>query len=328
MARKFAQVFEETDEVEMIKGWRVRHAPCMVCGSTDYNGLWTKDEFHYVRCCSCGLVRVDPQLLMSEVARIYSIGYQSKHEFHPRSQTPSPYHKGLLEYMQPYYQLGSILDVGCFTGKFLSAAKEAGWRASGLDISKEAVQRATCSQLGLDIRQDTLLRTDFETEIFDIVTMFDVIEHFQEPLLNLKKATQLLRPKGLLYIETPNFNSIPRHFLGKDWNVFFPWHFYYFNARTISHTLERAGFSVMKIQAVDIGPLSRFNGFRNLQNSGSISEMNIAKRLKNWGFVSVHLRSFRATYHFMRNVKNIPLKGLSLLGVHIGSKLIIWAERL
>jgi len=230
--------------------------------------------------------------------------------------------------MQSYRQLGRILDVGCFTGKFLSAAKEAGWQVSGLEISKEAVQRATRDQLGLDIRQDTLLRTDFETETFDVVTMFDVVEHFQKPLPNLKKAAQLLRPKGLLYIETPNFNSISCYFLGKNWNVFFPWHFYYFNARTIRHTLERTGFRVMKIQAVDIGPLSRFNAFRNLQNSGNISRMNLAKRLKNRGLVSTHLRSIRVAYHYMRNIKNIPFKALSLLGIHVGSKLIVWAERL
>jgi SAM-dependent methyltransferase len=229
--------------------------------------------------------------------------------------------------MQPYWQLGRILDVGCFTGKFLSVAKEAGWRASGLEISKEAVEHAR-SQLGLDVRQDTLLMTDLEPETFDVVTMFDVVEHFQEPLLNLKKVAQLLRPKGILYIETPNFNSIPRYLLGKNWNVFFPWHFYYFNARTINNTLELAGFRVMKIQAVDIGPLSRFNAFRSLQNSGSISSMSLAKRLKNQGFVSAHLRSFRAAYHSIRNVENIPLKGLSLLGIHVGSKLVVWAERL
>lgn len=317
----------KTDEVKMIMGWRVRHAPCMACGGVGQKELWTKDGFHYVRCCSCDLVRVDPQLLTSEVARIYSIGYRSKHEPHLGGQTASPHHRGLLECMQTYWRLGRILDVGCFTGKFLSAAKEAGWRASGLEISKEAVEHAL-SQLGLDVRQESLLTTELEPETFDVVTMFDVVEHFHEPLSNLKKAAQLLRLKGLLYIETPNFNGIPRFLLGKGWSVLFPWHFYYFTARTIGRTLEMAGFRVMKIQAVDTGPFSRFNAFRSLQNSGNISRMSLAKRLKNWGFLGAHLRPFRELYHSIRNAENVPLKGLSLLGIHVGSKLVVWAERM
>lgn len=316
----------DTDEAEIIRGWRARHAPCMVCGSPEHKALWTKDQFHYVRCCGCSLVRVDPQLLMSEVSRIYSIGYQNKHELQPVSQTASPYHKVLLKRMQPYRQTGRILDVGCFTGKFLCAAKEAGWRPVGLEISTGAVEHAR-SQLGLDVRQDTLLQTALEPETIDVITMFDVVEHFQEPLENLNKAAQLLRPNGLLYIETPNFNSIARHLLGKDWNVFFPWHFYYFTARTIGHALELAGFRIVKIQAVDMGPLSRFNALRGIEKSGSISEKSLAKRLKNQALVNAHPGPFRTAYHLFRNVENISFKGMSLLGIHVGGKLVVWAEK-
>jgi SAM-dependent methyltransferase len=263
---------------------------------------------------------------MSEVARIYSIGYRNKHGLQPVSQAASPYHKGLLKRMELYRQAGCILDVGCFTGKFLSAAKEAGWRPFGLEISAGAVEHAR-SQLGLDVRQETLLQTTLESETFDVITMLDVVEHFQEPLQNLKKAAQLLRPKGLLYLETPNLSSLARYLLGKNWNVFFPWHFYYFTARTIRHALELAGFRIVKIQAVDVGPLSRFNAFRGIENSGSISEQNLAKRLKNQGLVNAHPGPFRAAYHFVRNVENISFKGMSLLGIHVGGKLVVWAER-
>jgi 2-polyprenyl-3-methyl-5-hydroxy-6-metoxy-1,4-benzoquinol methylase len=317
----------DTDVIEAIMGRQVRHAPCMVCGNADHDVLWTKDQFQYVRCSGCRSVRVDPQLLMSEVARIYSIGYRNKQGLQPASQTASPYHKGLLKQMSPYRQAGCILDVGCFTGKFLSAAKEAGWRPYGLEISTEAVEYAR-NRLDLDVRQETLLLTTLESGTFDAITMFDVVEHFQEPLLNLKAAAQLLRPNGLLYIETPNFSSLARHLLGKDWSVFFPWHFYYFTARTIGHVLERAGFRVVKIQAVDLGPLSRFNAMRGIENGGSISEQNIAKRLKNRGFVNAHPGPFRAAYHFARDIENISFKGMSRLGIHLGGKLVVWAERI
>jgi len=315
------------DEIENIKGWKVRSAPCMICGGTDNDELWIKDEFHYVRCCRCSTIRVDPQLLISEVSKIYSIGYHTKNVLQSRNRVASPYYRRLLKYMQRYWQSGRILDVGCFTGKFLSAAKEAKWQAIGLEISEEAVEYSY-NQLGLDVRQGTLIDTDLGTEAFDIITMFDVLEHFQEPMENLKKVVHLLHPKGILYIETPNFSSIPRSLLGKEWNVFFPWHFYYFNARTISNTLKLAGFKVMKIQSVDIGPLSRFNAFASLQNYESIVWRSPAKQLMNQKFVNNHLKEIRALYHSIRNLENFPFKMLSLLGIHVGGKLVVWAERL
>jgi SAM-dependent methyltransferase len=299
----------------------------MVCGERNYDILWTKDGFNYVRCCECSSVRVDPQLLVSEVARIYSVGFSSKQFSQIGAQTDSPYHKRLLKQMRVYRQSGNILDVGCFTGKFLSAAKDVGWKPFGLDVSKEAVEQVR-SKLGIDVRHDTLLRTNFIPDMFDAITMYDVIEHFQEPLPNLKMAAKLLRPQGLLYIETPNFNGIPRYVLGRDWCVFFPWHFYYYTERTIRHILELAGFRVKKIQAIDIRPLSRFNAFRSLQNSGNISGMTIAKRLKKISYVNSSFKLLRAAYYSYRHLGNFPLRGLSLLDIHLGSKLIIWAERL
>jgi SAM-dependent methyltransferase len=310
---------------DVIRGWRVRHAKCGVCGSAEFDHLWTKDGFGYVRCVQCGLVRVDPQLLMSEVSRIYSIGYQGKQNAQCGGRNPFLY-RSLLKSLQPYWDLGRILDVGCFTGKFLSAAEEAGWCGCGLELSADAVEYC-CSELGFDARQGTLVTTDFERESFDVVTMFDVIEHFQEPLRNLQKAVQLLRPGGLLYIETPNYSSALRLLLGKQWSVFFPWHFYYFDAKTLARTLEMAGLSVVRVQALGIRPLSTFNAFRNLQNGQGITASSSASKLRKRRFVGAHLDAFRAVYHWGRRLENIPFEGLSRLGVYIGGRLIVWAKR-
>jgi SAM-dependent methyltransferase len=308
----------------VIQGWKVQHAKCGVCGSADFDRLWTKDAFNYIRCGQCGLVRVDPQLLMSEVSRIYSIGYQGKQN--TQCGKPNPFlYRSLLKSMRSYWNLGRLLDVGCFIGKFLSAAKEAGWYGCGLELSAEAVEYCR-TELGLDVRQGTLMTTDLDTESFDIVTMFDVIEHFQEPLYNLQKAAQLLRPGGLLYIETPNYNSVPRVLLDKQWSVFFPWHFYYFDAKTLATTLRKAGFEVVRVQALGIGPLGTFNAFRSLQNGQGITASRIPSKLKNRRFVSAHLDAFRAAYHLVRRLEDIPFEGLSKIGVHIGGKLCVWTE--
>ena len=310
---------------DVISGWKVRHAKCGVCGTTDFDLLWTKDAFHYVRCAQCGLVRVDPQLLISEVSRLYSIGYQGKQNAQCGGRNPFVY-RSLLEEMQSYWYRGHLLDVGCFTGRFLSAAEEAGWAGSGLELSVDAV-RYCRTELDLDVRRDTLMTTDFEDESFDVVTMFDVIEHFQEPLCNVQKAARLLRPGGLLYIETPNYSSVSRLLLGKQWSVFFPWHFYYFDARTLAMTLEMAGFQIMRVQALGMEPLSTFNAFRNLQAGRGITPPNLPSKLKKHGFIGAHLNTFRAAHHLLRRLGNIPFKGLSEMGVYIGSRLVAWAKR-
>ncbi len=101
---------------------------------------------------------------------------------------------------------GRILDVGCGVGFFPRFAADAGWQAWGYEISKEAV---AWGQRELEL--DTLCAgrvedSGFSPGSFDVVTLWDVIEHISEPVPLLRYCRTLLRPGGVLFIQTPNAN--------------------------------------------------------------------------------------------------------------------------
>lgn len=108
----------------------------------------------------------------------------------------------LLERL-PDQETGTVLDVGCGLGFFLSALS-GGWQKHGIEVSKFAAESA--KQYG-EIHHGTLLDSPYTSNTFDVVLMYHVIEHMQDPVANLLKAREILKPDGLLIIGTPDFDS-------------------------------------------------------------------------------------------------------------------------
>ena len=93
-----------------------------------------------------------------------------------------------------------ILDVGCGNGDFIALAKERGYSVQGVDVSASSVR--LCRKRNLDVVQGTLSDLPLEQK-FDILTMWDVVEHVPDPFVLLHRAWNLLRPGGHLVIKTP-----------------------------------------------------------------------------------------------------------------------------
>ncbi len=139
---------------------------------------------------------------------------------------------------------GSLLDVGCGAGFFLHYAKLKGWNVSGIDLLKEYAQFAR-KELKLDSIQCLPLEEAlFPEQSFDVVTLWDLIEHLPHPLHELKRINQLLKPGGHLAIWTPNVkNSI---FMKERWTGYITYqHLYFFSLATLGQLLNRAGFSIV-----------------------------------------------------------------------------------
>ena len=310
-----------------IDGWEVAPTSCGICNSVDHQLLWKKDSFSYVQCKQCGTVRVDPQLAPHAVADIYALGYKNKKQASFSTASNPALFGSLIQSFERYRRSQHLLDVGCFTGKFLVTARESGWHVHGVELSEPAVDFCRTS-LGLDVRRGTLQSAEsFPPASMDIVTMFDVIEHLPKPLLDMERARSVLRPGGLLYVETPNYGSIARRLLGKEWRVFFPWHFYYYTADTISGLLERSGFEIVSVRAVGLGPLSRFNAYRSLMDSGNMTPASLADSVKRNDFARRYIHLVRRTWLTMKRFENLPFRLFSRVGLHLGGKLKVWAER-
>jgi 2-polyprenyl-3-methyl-5-hydroxy-6-metoxy-1,4-benzoquinol methylase/FtsZ-binding cell division protein ZapB len=97
-----------------------------------------------------------------------------------------------------------LLDLGCSHGGFLALAQLAGFNATGIELSPWVAEYARKS-FGVDVREASIERQCFEPGSFDVICMFDVLEHLQEPVRTLKCCAQALSPNGILLIQTPQY---------------------------------------------------------------------------------------------------------------------------
>ncbi len=137
---------------------------------------------------------------------------------------------------------GRLLDVGCATGDWVAGAGEMGWKASGIEISRYAGEIA--QKKGLDIHIGTLLDAPFPEREFDVITMWDVIEHVPDPVLEARKLFALLKPGGALVLATPNVGSLRARRERASWHGFrvSQEHILFFTPSTIATVLRKAGF--------------------------------------------------------------------------------------
>lgn len=85
--------------------------------------------------------------------------------------------------------------------------------------------------------------SNYELGSFDVVCSFEVVEHITDPMDEWTKLSRLLRPGGILYATTPNFQSIGRTLAGKEWSIVnYPEHLNYFTPHTLWHLAKASGF--------------------------------------------------------------------------------------
>jgi 2-polyprenyl-3-methyl-5-hydroxy-6-metoxy-1,4-benzoquinol methylase len=176
---------------------------------------------------------------------------------------------------------GKLLDYGCGVGTFLKCARDRGWEAYGLDISERAVSHARACGLPVWTLEEHL-RGEAPTaqpSAFDVVTMWDVLEHVEDPHGTLQLVASLLKEGGVLFLETPTVDyplrrwslRIARLTQGRlDWArfLFYPDHALYFSERTLSQLLQAHGFRVMWVRRVTTSPQKVMHKLRLVHRSG------------------------------------------------------------
>jgi 2-polyprenyl-3-methyl-5-hydroxy-6-metoxy-1,4-benzoquinol methylase len=140
----------------------------------------------------------------------------------------------------------NLLDFGCGVGGLCKVAGEYGVRAMGIEPDASARKKA-CESGGLRAYASlgSLREAQPDTK-FDIVAMWDVIEHLREPWKVLEDLSDLLQSDGWLLLSTPNAACLRARLERKRWeNMVNPTHFYYFTRKSLEAVLSRAGFSQM-----------------------------------------------------------------------------------
>lgn len=237
---------------------------CNLCGGKKYDVLYrtkpgpeTLDASEFqctsiehgnfgqiVRCPECGLIYRNPRESSEELAEVYKNTVDDVYKYEAKGRYLT--FKKMLEFVTRYSKPGYLCDVGCYTGIFLALAKEGKWKVVGIEPSVWASGEAINN--GLDVVNGTLIELKNYANEFDVVTMWDTIEHLSDPAQSLMLVSDSLKKNGLLFLTTMDMNSIFAKCLGKRWPWFMKMHLYYFNRKTISDMLKNCGFSVISIK--------------------------------------------------------------------------------
>ena len=152
-----------------------------------------------------------------------------------------------------------LLDVGCGIGWFLEVAKVNGFEIFGQEFGKE-LANWTSKRLGIKIWSQPIEELNAEIK-FDVITLFDVIEHVENPLQFLKSCKRLLTDEGIIVVFTPNFDSLAIQIMKEHSNLIGPSaHLVYFNEESIKTLAEKVNMDILycKTHGIDLGDLKSY----------------------------------------------------------------------
>lgn len=219
------------------------HINCYLCDSENIKPLKGYKNKGLVKCNNCGLVFMS-QIPTAEELHTYYSAYSYGREQYLSPITVKSFNK-ILDEFEKYRKTNKILDVGCGLGYFLSIALQRGWEVYGTEYSLVAVDK--CTSKGIIMYEGDLKTENYEPEEFDIVTSFEVLEHINNPKIELNKFYSILRKGGLFYCTTPNFNSLNRYYSKEKYNnICYPEHLTYYTQKTLNKVVVESGFKKIK----------------------------------------------------------------------------------
>ncbi len=286
------------------------HSECLVCKSKKLKDLVTYKDAYLTKCSECSFV-FSRKIPSSEELELHYEGYSRNDYLSPI--TIKRYNE-LLDFFEKFRNTGKLLDVGCGIGYFLEEAKKRGWEVYGTEYTDAALE--ICENKGIITNKGELDPKNYLYESFDIITSFEVIEHINNPKEEIANFYNILRKGGLVYITTPNWNSLLRFRLKSAYNVIsYPEHLSYYTRRTLSRLFTKSGFKKVRVETTGIS-LTRLRTSRGSSNQEFISRDSDDEILRN---------NFEKNI-FLRITKKVVNSFLTVFGV--GDSLKGWYIKL
>lgn len=229
------------------------------------------------RCCGCGLLAPAHPLDRGALADWYARDYWAQY----REEQTGPDRDNLYAHVLAWLERespgrGTVLDVGCGGGAFLSRCQAAGWKAVGVEPSRDAAEHAR--RRGIEVHEQSWPVPAMADESVEAVTFINVLDHLPDPFEALREAARVLKPGGLLYLRVPNAPLhawVKRSLATLGLNQVAVLHVYGFGRRSLSQLLPRFGFAPLAVRtappaqgyAYPKGPSFRAWGYRLLKRA-------------------------------------------------------------
>ena len=223
---------------------KIEYIDCCFCSSKESKKFDSFGKWE-IKLCRCGYKFTNPRPNFDYLKELYNEEY---FEEEGRFETSQRYFKKNVAEVENWFESPKkILEIGCAEGDFLKVLNERGWEVEGIDISEDAIQKGR-KKYDFKLNNDIFEKFVFNKK-YDVIAMYQSLEHVQNPKLVLEKCHKLLNSGGILLIEVPNLNSFDLKISKKRriWSYDLPFHLSHFEPKFLEKKLIDIGFETLCI---------------------------------------------------------------------------------
>jgi len=232
---------------------------CPTCGSSNYTKVLTAtdylilgESFEIMECANCSMRFTSPIPDNNEITNYYKSDDYVSHTGKGNSIINKVYRfvqyftlhskKEIVEKFSPK-KSGSILDIGCGTGKFLKTMKQFGWSINGVENNDTAREIAENNTGSIILNQIEFFEGK---QKYNVITLWHSLEHLHELKQYLNKISISLNTNGVLMIAAPNYHSYDADYYKQDWAAYdVPRHLYHFSFEAMVKVFEKYNFKLI-----------------------------------------------------------------------------------
>jgi len=243
---------------ENAKDIKLEEINCPICGTHDYKIVFkskdfrlktTANIFNVVHCNRCDLLFLNPHPIKKELPTFYPADFNKKGDtFLYKFLKPlfSITQNSTISFLKKYKKNGKILDIGCGNGHFLLRMQKEGFDVWGIELNQNA-EKFISSCLKGRILYKEIKECNFASQTFDIITLFQTLEHIFDLDVLFCEIKRILKDNGIIYIVVPDTDFYESKVFGPYYyNLEVPRHLYFFNKKSMSNLLVKNGFVITK----------------------------------------------------------------------------------
>lgn len=223
---------------------------CCVCGNSnpkEFSLVYKRENFDVLTCNKCSFYFIPPFYRKQIKYQNYKDDSVTQAIRSGNNWVKIQRHKLRFKFIQKYIKSGKLFDLGAGWGHFMLAGKELGYDVYGIEISEQPYLYCK-NDLKLPVDHIDFFQMD-ESNQFDIITMWDVLEHIDKADDFLVKCNKLTKPGGYLVIQVPQIDSYFAKKHQSNWKMMGLDHVNYFSKKTITQILNNHGYEVLKIKS-------------------------------------------------------------------------------